>query len=180
MKNLPNWLCAVFGWIILSVAFSASAEQKSLQATIPWDGKGQIFQVGPDTMLFLGSFEGIIYVETETGELNEGFVECPLTTKVDIKTKATSSSGHCMISVSPEETVYAEWSCEGQLGVCKGDFNLTSGTGKLEGISGSSPIILRSPLRHLAIDMASGSELRVASGLATLPKLTYELPAKPE
>jgi hypothetical protein len=161
------------------LALTAGAEQKSLQAIIPWDAEGQLFQVGTDTMLFLGSLEGIIYFETEEGELNEGFVECPLNQKVDMKTQTTLGSGHCMISVSPEETVYAEWTCEGRVGICEGDFNLTAGTGKLEGISGSSRIILRSPLRLLAIDMGSGSELRVKSGLAVLPKLSYEIPAKP-
>ena len=51
-------------------------------------------------------------------------------------------------------------------------------TGKFKGIKGSSEFLVRSPLRALAIDMASGAALRVASGLAVLPKLTYELPSK--
>ena len=147
-------------------------------AFIPWDGEGQVFRIGSDTMLFLGAFKGIVYVRKSSGELDEGFVHCPVTQKIDLQTQATSGSGYCMITVTESETVYAEWTCEGAVRGCLGDFNITGGTGELEGIAGSSRLLVRSPMRALIADMADGSVLRVASGIAILPELQYQLPKK--
>jgi hypothetical protein len=157
---------------------NVSQAEKTLKAIVPWDGEGRLFRIGLDTMLFQGALEGIMYVETSEGKLNEGFVMCPATQKLDLKTRATSGSGNCMITVSGGDTVFATWTCAGQLGSCKGDLQLTGGSGQFEGITGSSKLIIRSPLSVLASDMASGSTIRVASGIAILPELKYQLQAK--
>ena len=83
-----------------------------------------------------------------------------------------------MITVSGGETVFARWSCKGKPGGCTGTFDLTGGTGEFEGATGSSVLKVRSPLRALSANVASGSILKVSSGLAELPELTYELPNK--
>jgi hypothetical protein len=163
---------------MLCFSAGAQAEQSSLKAIIPWDGEGRVFRIGMDTMLFLGAFEGIMYVETAEGKLDEGFVVCPVTQKLNLKTKATTGSGNCMITASGGDTVFADWSCSGKVGGCKGDFKLTGGSGQFKGITGSSKLIVRSPLSVLAGDMASGSVVRVASGIAILPELKYNAPAK--
>ena len=165
--------------LLALLCFSAGAQaEESLKAIIPWDGEGRVFRIGMDTMLFLGAFEGIMYVETSEGELDEGFVVCPVNQILDLKTKATTGSGHCMITASGGDTVFAEWTCSGKVGGCKGNFKLTGGSGKFKGITGSSKLIVRSPLSVLAGDMASGSVVRVASGIAILPELKYKMPAK--
>jgi hypothetical protein len=179
MRNLPRLLAAVSGLVLLSLSVGVWAQQQSLKAIIPWDGEGRVFRIGTDTMLFLGAFKGIIYVETSEGKLNEGFVRCPATQKLDLKSQTTSGSGHCMITASEGDTVYADWTCRGKLGGggCNGDFILTGGSGKFKGITGASKLIVRTPLNVLAEGMASGSVLRIASGLAILPDLKYEIPA---
>ena len=83
-----------------------------------------------------------------------------------------------MITTSSADTVYAEWTCEGQVGGCKGEFRLTGGTGQFEGITGLSELIVRSPLQALAPGMSGGNVLRAASGLAVLPELKYKIPSK--
>ena len=161
---------------LLGAAPSLQAQTKSLEAIIPWEGEGRVFQVEPNTMLFLGAFEGIMYAETSEGDLDEAFVMCPLSQTMDTRSGATSGSGYCAITVTGADTVYAEWTCAGLVGGCQGDFTLTGGTGRFQGITGSSELLVRSPLQALVADMASGSALRVASGLALLPKLRYRIP----
>ena len=162
---------------MLLFPIAAQAEQ-ALKAIIPWDGEGRVFLIDTDTMLFLGAFEGIMYIETSEGKLDEAFVMCPGTQRLDLSTKATRGSGHCMITVSGGDTVFAEWSCSGEVGGCKGDFKLTGGSGQFKDIVGASKLVVRSPLNVLAGDMASGSTVRVASGVAILPELKYTLSAK--
>lgn len=179
MRRFSRWSGAVFALILSGLSVTAHAEEmQSLKAFIPWDGEGRVFKIGPDTMLFLGAFKGVIYAEKAQGELDEGFVDCPVTQKIDIKTQATSGSGYCMITISESKTVYAEWTCKGKVGGCLGEFKVTGGTGELEGITGSSKLVVRSPLSALVADMANGSVLRAASGIAILPELKYRLPSK--
>jgi hypothetical protein len=171
-------LSAAAGLALLGPAPGALAEPKEVSATIPWEGEGRVFRIGPTTLLFLGALKGIIYVEHTSGDVDEGFVECPVTQRLELKTKEIFGWGNCMITPSGGDTIFAEWTCAGVTGRCRGEFRLTGGTGKFEGITGSSEFLVRSPLRALATDMSSGTVLRVASGLAVLPKLTYEVPAK--
>ncbi len=44
---------------------------------IPYEGEGRVFQVAPDTMLFMADYEGIMNVERAEGELDQAFVRCP-------------------------------------------------------------------------------------------------------
>ena len=176
MQTLLLPLRLVAGLILLSLATGVSAEKNSLTATIPYEGEGRVFQVAPDTMLFMGDFEGIMYVETAEGELDQAFVRCPAIQKVNLKTKASSGYGYCVIAVSEGNTVYAEWTCEGDPSGCRGEFTLTAGTGEFDGIKGSSKLLVRSPLHALLADMATGSVVTTEAGLVVLPKLSYEIP----
>ena len=153
-----------------------AAEQGTVQASIPWDGEGQVFQVDTSTLLFLGSLEGIIYVENQKGEMNEGFVMCPIMQKIDLESGTTEATGHCEITASLDDVLYANLSCKGQVGGCRGTFTLTDGVGKFTGVSGSGKLLVRSPLRALIGTMGSGTALRVASGLATITDLKYRIP----
>ena len=113
------------------------AESETVSAIIPWQGQGQLLSAGPDKLRFKGSIEGIMYLETLEGPLNDAPVECVIVQDIDLTTEATSASGNCTIAVSPEDTALAELTCSGMEGYCVGEFKLTGGTGKYSGISGS-------------------------------------------
>jgi hypothetical protein len=166
--------------VIMQLVLSAAqaAEEGTVQATIPWDGEGRIYQVNTSTILFLGSLKGIMYVESAAGEMNEAFVVCPIMQELNMKSGNTHALGHCEITTSPESVVYAKMTCQGKVGGggCEGDFELTDGEGKFAGISGSGKLKVRSPLRAIAADLASGTVVRVATGLATIKDLNYSIP----
>ena len=172
------FLASVVVTLLLAVSPLRAAEQDTVQATIPWDGEGQVFQVSTDTVLFLGALKGIMYVENSKGEMNEGFVVCPIMQEIDLKTGSTKASGHCEITASADDVVYAKLTCKGKVGAggCEGEFTLTDGEGRFKGVSGSGKLRVRSPMRALIGDLASGSVLRVASGLATIDDLKYRIP----
>ncbi len=168
----------IFTALMLSVVTGGALAEKSLKAIMPWEGEGTVYQIGVDTMLFLGAFEGIIYVETAEGKLDEGFVRCPGSQTLDTQSGETSGEGYCMITPSKGDVVYATWSCRGEVGGCKGNFILTGGTGQYEGISGSSDLVVRSAINTLIVGMSTGSVIREATGIAILPELKYTIPAK--
>ena len=161
-------LCAWSG-----LTFAASI---TVSAVIPWQGQGQIFPIGTDKLRFLGAIEGIMYVETAEGALNEAFVQCPIVQDIDVTSETTSATGNCTIIVSTEDAVFAELTCSGMQGYCSGEFKLTGGTGRFSGISGSSRMTVRSPVHALARDLSDGSVLQIAAGILQLPELKITLP----
>ena len=152
------------------------AESTTVSAVIPWQGQGQIFPIGTDKLRFLGAIEGIMYVETAEGALNEAFVQCPIVQEIDVTSGTTSASGNCTIVVSTEDAVFAELACNGMQGYCSGEFKLTGGTGRFSGISGSSEMTVRSPVHALARDLSDGTVLQIAAGILQLPELVITLP----
>jgi len=162
------FLCA---WSGLTFATSIT-----VSAVIPWQGQGQIFPIGTDKLRFLGAIEGIMYVETAEGALNEAFVQCPIVQDIDVTSETTSATGNCTIVVSTEDAVFAEITCSGMQGYCSGEFKLTGGTGRFSGISGSSKMTVRSPVHALARDLSDGTVLQIAAGILQLPELTITLP----
>ena len=161
-------LCAWSG-----LTFAASS---TVSAVVPWQGQGQIFPIGTDKLRFLGAIEGIMYVETAEGALNEAFVQCPIVQDIDVTGETTTATGNCTIVVSTDDAVFAELTCSGMRGYCSGEFKLTGGTGRFSGISGSSRMTVRSPVHALARDLSDGTVLQIASGILQLPELTITLP----
>ena len=169
--SLATAALVLCGWATVS-----HAETSKVSAIIPWQGQGQLFPVAVDKLRFLGAFEGIMYVETAEGAMNEAFVRCPIVQDIDGASKRTSATGSCVITVSSEDVVFAEMSCEGVAGMCKGDFTLTSGTGRFSGISGSGKMTVRSPVHALAADLSQGTMIHAAAGLLRIPDLEVRLP----
>ena len=153
-----------------------AAEQDTVQAIIPWEAEGQVFQINTTTMLFLGAMEGIMYIESSRGEMHEAFVMCPVMQELDLDSGESEAHGHCEITASAEDVVFAEFSCKGEVGACKGKFTLTDGEGSLAGITGEGDMQVRSPIRSLVADMAAGAVIRVGAGLAVIEDLKYRIP----
>ena len=171
----------IISWTVAMVAMSMSpglalAESNTVSAVIPWQGQGQIFPIATDKLRFLGSLEGIMYLETVDGAMNEAFVRCPIVQSIDRSNGNTSASGNCVIVVSTEDSAFAEINCEGITGLCRGDFKLTGGTGRFAGISGSGEMTIRSPVHALAADLTEGTVIHIAAGILQIPKLKYSLP----
>ncbi len=164
--------------LALSAPVAQAEEQKNLAAVIAWSGEGRLFRIAPTTLEFLGSLEGIMYIETSEGAIDEAFVECAIRQTLQDDDTMNKATGNCMILQGPDDTVFANFHCDGETGSCKGEFRLTEGTGQFKGIRGSSELIIRTPLAHVSEGLASGAEIGVNSAVAILPNLSYSIGGK--
>ena len=169
------WILAA-ALLLLNFLPVHAAEQDTVQAIIPWEAEGRVFQTDTNTMMFLGAFTGVMYIESSQGEMHEAFVMCPIIQTFDLDKGSSEAVGHCEISASSENVAYAELSCNGEVGSCQGTFTLVDGEGQFAGISGTGTLRVRSPMRALITGMAAGADLRVASGLAVIKDLEYRIP----
>ena len=176
MNVKRSYLISAAALLLLNVSPAYTAEDGTLQAIIPWEAQGRVFQVDSNTIMFLGALKGVMYVESSQGEMHEAFVMCPLIQKLFLETGKTEATAHCEIAASPENVAYAELSCNGEVGSCQGTFTLIDGEGKFAGISGAGTLRVRSPMHALIGDMAAGADLRIGSGLAVVKDLNYRIP----
>jgi hypothetical protein len=152
------------------------AEKGTVSAMAPWQGEGQIYQVGPERAMFLGAFSGIMYVQTGKESLDALLMLCPATQTLNLENGATESRGFCTFEGPSGDRVFAEWKCTGKRGGCKGVITLTGGTGRFKGISGGGDMVARSVLNKLAANLESGSVVRSAAGLVVWNELSYSIP----
>ena len=171
-------------WMIIMLLAGAgqrvpgyAAEEGTVKATSAWQGQGRFFQVGKDQAFFVGSFEGIMYVETKTGALDTAKIICPGMVDLNLKTGTQSGQGHCVITTATGDQLFAAWNCTGTHAVgCAGRFTLMDGTGRFNGIVGNGELQIRSSLSEYATALGNGSVQATSRGLATWPALTYRIP----
>lgn len=174
--NGKQSLCMMALTLLLGWQAVLAAEEDTVQAVIPWEAQGRLFMVDTDTAMFLGALQGILYVESSRGEINEAFVMCPVMQTLDLKSGQTEALARCEITASGEDVAYARLTCDGAADDCNGSFVLTSGVGAFAGISGEGKLRVRSPLSVLVPDAAAGADINISAGLAIIKDLSYRIP----
>ncbi|MFZ0257758.1 MAG: hypothetical protein WAN46_19435 [Gammaproteobacteria bacterium] len=172
------FIAALLGAIFTS---SVAAQDGTSRILAPWESEGQLFQISPNQLLIQGSANGIMYLEgeDETGQLDGAPFICPTRNLIDLEKKTSEVSGHCIVSPGAGDgVVFAEFTCEGQLGTCEGKLKITGGTDQYEDASGSGKMIVRTAVVDLLADPATATVIRDAQGLAIWPELKYKLPTK--
>lgn len=161
---------------MLATAPAWGETQQSIKAFAAWQGRGQMFETGPTRATFVGSFSGMVFVETEKGPLDAGFMVCPAIVDVDLTSGNQEGKGRCTITAKDGARAYGDVSCKGvHLVGCNGDFAFTGGTERFAGITGGGPVTIRSGLQEFAVG-AGNIVQESAGGIMIWRNLTYTLP----
>lgn len=162
--------------LFASLSTVAQAEEGTASAMAPWQGEGQLFQIGPEQVMFVGAFNGIMYVQTGENSLDALLMLCPAAQELNLEDGTTQSEGYCTFQNQSGDKVFAKWECSGKVGACSGEMVLTGGTGEFSGIHGGGAMMARSVLSELAANLENGSLVRSAAGLIVWPELKYSIP----
>jgi len=169
-------LAAAFGSAMPAVAQEELPKEGTVEAFTSWEASGRVYPTGPAEATFVGILAGILYVRDETGTIDAGFITCPGTVTIDTGDGSQTGEAKCVIVTPENDRVFGRFTCEGvYLEGCNGDFEITGGTGTLEGISGGGRIELKSAFAHVATVPGNIVE-ETAAGLALWPALSYRLP----
>ena len=162
--------------LISSPGPARAGEDQTISGFSAWQGRGQAFQTGPDQLTFVGSFSGMLYVDTDQGPQDAGLMVCPAMIKVSISDGSQIGEGHCAIAEKDGDRVYADLACKGvHLVGCQGALTLTAGTGRFAGISGGGHVSLRSGLHDIAVLPGNTIEEN-AAGILVIRDLHYKIP----
>ncbi|MGH6932336.1 MAG: hypothetical protein ACREEE_07865 [Dongiaceae bacterium] len=169
-------LCGFLGLAIVAASIAQAEDSATVKAFATWQAKGQVFETGLGDLTFIGYLNGRLYIETEQGPLDSGQLVCPAVIKINAEDGSQQGSGACTVTARDGARAYATVTCTGfHLVGCDGDFKLTGGTGRFAGISGGSPVTIRSGIGEIksASDSTATEE---ASGILYLRELTYHIP----
>lgn len=178
MKRINRVVAALglLGVVLFAPSIAMADEEQTIKAFAAWQGRGQMYETGVNRATFVGSFSGMVFVETDKGPLDAGFMICPAIVDVNLSDATQEGRGRCTISAKDGSRAYGEIACKGvHLVGCDGDFTFTGGTDRFAGISGGGPITIRSGLQEFA---ATGGNTvhESAGGIIVWPNLTYKLP----
>lgn len=176
MNRISRLLTAAFAVVAFATPTLAE-EETSVRAFSAWQGRGQIFETGPDQATFVGAFSGMIFIETQKGPLDAGYMVCPAILTLNLKDGSQEAKGRCTITGKEGARVYANIECKGVHMVgCDGTFTFTGGTERFEGITGGGPVTVRSGMQDIALN-GGNTVNETAGGIIIWPKLTYKLKA---
>jgi hypothetical protein len=161
------------------IASSATAEDEPpIKAFSAWTARGQIYDTGEKRKTFVGSFEGIVYVDQDQGPIDAGYMICPTVLDVNTEDGKEQGNGRCTFTAKDGARLYADFSCKGVRMIgCAGDFIFTGGTERFKDVTGGGPFTIRSSVDAIAAGGGTAVE-GVAAGIIVWPALTYKLAAQ--
>jgi hypothetical protein len=178
MKQSTAGFCGNLAMMLMVLGLvwpAAAGEEATINAFATWAGQGNMFQTGAKASTFVGALVGKLYTETEKGPVPSGQIVCP--TMVRINADGTQrGTGDCTITDKEGAQIFAEVACTGVYLVgCQGEFKLTGGTARFEGISGSGPVTIRSELRQTGV-VSAAVTTETGTGILYLKGLRYAIP----
>jgi hypothetical protein len=169
---------ALLGAVQPAWAATRSSDQNIVNAFTVWIATGKVQPTGADRAKLEGTIGGHLYVDTDQGPIVAGIVSCPVILEINLTDKSQQGDGKCTITADDGAQVFGQLKCTGFFLIgCSGDFNLTGGTGRFDGIVGSGPVMLRANTRIL-IEDAKGKLDAAAEGIMFWRRLHYTLPRK--
>jgi hypothetical protein len=70
MTKSRSCLAVTLTLLIAGIQPADAAEENTVQAILPWDAEGRVFQVDTGTMMFIGALHGVIYVQSSQGDIH--------------------------------------------------------------------------------------------------------------
>jgi hypothetical protein len=161
-------------WILIALA--AGAEERTINARAPWEGRARVFVTGPRHGFLLGVFVGRLTVEGGANPLEGARVQCPAAVDADYSTNTQRGEGRCIVTTGSGDRLFARWTCAGEPDKgCAGRLVLTGGTGAYQGVTGEGGMTIQFVLSTLMSFERLEAEYDLA-GVVAWSGLRYRTP----
>lgn len=147
-------------------------ETVTLDAFSIWEATGATQRVGPSTTMFAGEMSGPYFIDAGEGPVPAGVISCVGALEADAETGAQAGAARCRLVAADGAAAFGRFSCAGwRLVGCVGRFTLDGGEGRLAGVSGEGPIVIRRYGTEFAVTDA-GAVAAHALGVASWKAFT--------
>ena len=163
--------------MLLAVSSVSLAETKTASFFSVWEGRGSYHPIEGNRMLFAGSIEGSVYLETAEGPVESGYVSCVGDFELEIETAKQAGEGVCQLTSGSGAILMTSWSCSGVHMVgCSGQMDITRGRGPFASASGGGAFTIRGALRDAARTAAGPGAEAELRGIIFWTDFTIEVP----
>jgi hypothetical protein len=133
---------------IVAVALAASAavagEPQTVKAFAVIEATGDVLPTGPDSTRVMGTLQGPFFIDAGHGPVDAGNLHCVANMQADVSSGRQTGEGSCVLTAHDGANLYGDWTCEGVLFIgCRGEFTITGGDGRLEGVTGGGAMTSR-------------------------------------
>jgi hypothetical protein len=157
---------------LLAVTAAAAQETVTVDAFAVLEARGTVIASSPTAFTFAGEMHGPYFIDAGQGPVPSGRIVCVGTIESDAADGRQTGAARCRIEAGDGEVAYGGFTCDGwRLVGCGGDFTLEGGSGRLAGVSGGGPIVVRRYETTLT-PAGDGSLFEEALGIASWKGLT--------
>ena len=135
VRTITGALLFAFGAVSFTTAADLPKSGK-YTAHFGWVFKGEVQEMGANRSVYSGMVDGVIFNDAGKGFLHKVRADCALMN--DVNQGQANAKGTCVMTDPDGDKVFLEWTCAGTMPACPGDERFVGGTGKYNGISGSS------------------------------------------
>jgi hypothetical protein len=161
---------------IAAGAGAARADERTINATAPWEGRAHVYVTGSHQGFLLGAFAGRLAVEGGQDPLQGAHVSCPAAVEADYEANVHRGEGRCIITTAGGDRLFGRWVCTGEPDKgCAGRFVLTGGTGAYQRVTGEGEMTVRLVLSNLVNFERLEAEYDL-TGVAAWSGLRYRTP----
>jgi hypothetical protein len=158
----------------------ARPARPSITASSPLTATGTFVRTSEKTAFFAGSLNGTFGVKEPkgpAGPLEGAAVSCAGVFHIDLSNEFQEGEGRCSLTARNGDQVFADWECGGEKEKgCKGSFEISGGTGGLQGIDGGGDFLLPKGVAGLAAAALGKTVTGAQAGTAEWPKLSLHMP----
>lgn len=156
---------------LISVA-AAAEDSVTVDAFAVLEARGAVIASSATALTFAGEMHGPYFVDTGHGPVPSGRIVCVGTIESDSMDGRQTGAARCRIEAGDGAAAWGGFTCSGFRFVgCAGDFTLEGGEGRLEGVSGGGPIVVRRYETTLTA-AGDGALFEEALGIASWKGLT--------
>jgi hypothetical protein len=152
----------------------------SIVASSPIKATGTFVRTGEKTAFFAGSFLGTFGVKEPKGAgapLEGAAVSCAGIFHIDLSNEFQEGEGRCTLTAKSGDQVFADWECGGEKEKgCKGNFEVSGGSGALAGVDGGGDFLLPKGVAGLANASLGKTVTAADAGTAEWLKLSLHMP----
>lgn len=170
---------ATIAAVQLLAASAAAQESVTIDAFAVLSARGAVIASSATAFSFAGEMHGPYFVDTGHGPVPAGRIVCVGTIESDSADGSQAGAARCRIEAGDGALAHGGFTCTGwRLVGCAGTFTMEGGEGRLAGLRGEGPIVIRRYETTLT-PAGDGALVEQALGIASWKGLTLHAAAQP-
>jgi hypothetical protein len=171
---LPGLVLAI---VTLAATAATAGESQTVKAFAVIESAGDVLPTGSGSTRLMGTLHGPFFIDAGKGPVDAGDLRCVASMQADLSSGRQTGEGSCVLTAHDGANLFGDWTCEGVMLIgCRGEFTITGGDGRLEGVSGGGSMTSRVSDFAVRTDGETGLASTTTRGIVFWDELVFVMP----